>query len=50
MSKLFTKYHFNDQLAGLNLGPLGLRWYSNRYGWGITFSVGRLSFDAAWDK
>lgn len=51
MSKsFFSTYRFNDQLAGVNLGPLGARWYANRFGYGFTVSIGRLSFDACWDK
>lgn len=35
---------------GFRLGPLGLRTFSNRFGWGVTAWVGKLSVDLSWDK
>lgn len=35
---------------GLTLGPLGIRTFSNRFGWGVTVWVGKLSGDLSWDR
>lgn len=36
------------KLKGFNLGPFAVRYYRNKYGWGVTLQVGKLDLELSW--